>query len=53
VPEFLKSRVRMQQGNMETIQQKFGNLIVAQVPMMDKEPKGLEMLEKTAGIVYR
>lgn len=53
VPEFLKSRVRMQQRNMETIRQKFGNLIAAQVPMMDKEPKGLEMLEKTAGIVYR
>jgi len=53
VPEFLKSRVRMQQRNMETIRQKFGNLIVAKVPMMDKEPKGLEMLEKTAGIVYR
>ncbi len=53
VPEFLKSRVRMQQGNMETIHSKFGNLIAAQVPMLDKEPKGLEMLEKTAGIVYR
>lgn len=53
VPEFLKSRVRMQQGNMETIHRKFGNLIAAQVPMMDKEPKGLEMLEMTAGIVYR
>jgi arsenite-transporting ATPase len=53
VPEFLKSRVKMQQRNMETIRQKFGNLIAAQVPMMDKEPKGLEMLEKTAGIVYR
>jgi arsenite-transporting ATPase len=53
VPEFLKSRVRMQQGNMEMIRKKFGNMILAQVPMMDKEPKGLEMLEKTAGMVYR
>lgn len=53
VPEFLKSRIRMQQGNMETIRKKFGNLIAAMVPMMDKEPKGLGMLEKTAGIVYR
>lgn len=53
VPQFLKSRVRMQQGNMEIIHKKFGNLIVAQVPMMDKEPKGLYMLERTADIVYR
>jgi arsenite-transporting ATPase len=53
VPDFLKSRVRMQQGNMDIIYKKFGDLIVAEVPMMDKEPKGLAMLDKTAGIVYR
>ncbi len=53
VPEFLKSRVRMQQGNMETIHKKFADKIVAEVPMMDREPKGLLMLEKTASIVYR
>lgn len=52
VPEFLKNRVRMQQGNIETIHKKFGDKIVAEVPMMDREPKGLEMLEKTAGLVY-
>lgn len=53
VPDFLKSRIRMQQGNMDIIHKKFGDLIVAEVPMMDKEPKGLAMLDKTAGIVYR
>jgi arsenite-transporting ATPase len=53
VPDFLKNRVKMQQGNMETINKKFGGRIVAQVPMMDREPKGLAMLEKTASIVYR
>lgn len=52
VPDFLKSRVKMQQGNMETIHKKFGGRIVAEVPMMDREPKGLLTLEKTAGIVY-
>ncbi|MCZ7356245.1 MAG: TRC40/GET3/ArsA family transport-energizing ATPase [Candidatus Methanoperedens sp.] len=52
VPDFLKSRVRMQQGNMEIIREKFGDRLVAEVPMMDREPKGLAMLEKTAGIVY-
>lgn len=53
VPDFLKSRVRMQQGNMETIRKKFRDRIMAEVPMMDREPKGLAMLEKVAGIVYR
>lgn len=53
VPDFLKSRIRMQQGNRETIHKKFADKIVAEVPMMDREPKGLAMLEKTAGIVYR
>jgi arsenite-transporting ATPase len=53
VPEFLKNRVRMQQDNMKTIYSKFENLIAAEVPMLDKEPKGLSMLERTAGMVYR
>ncbi len=53
IPDFLKNRVRMQQGNMGTIHGKFKDLIVAEVPMMDREPKGLAMLEKTAGIVFR
>lgn len=52
VPDFLKSRVKMQQDNLEIIHKKFGELIVAEVPMMDKEPKGLGMLKKTSGIVY-
>jgi len=53
IPEFLKNRVKMQQGNMEIIHRKFGDKIMAIVPMMDREPKGLDMLERTAGIVYR
>ncbi|HEY9205839.1 MAG TPA: TRC40/GET3/ArsA family transport-energizing ATPase [Candidatus Methanoperedens sp.] len=53
VPDFLKNRVKMQQDNMDTINKKFADMIVAEVPMMDREPKGLAMLEKTAGIVYR
>lgn len=53
VPEFLKSRVRMQQANIEIIHKKFADKIIAEVPMMDREPKGLGMLEKTAAIVYR
>lgn len=52
VPEFLKNRVKMQQENMEIINRKFGDKIMAIVPMMDREPKGLDMLEKTACIVY-
>jgi len=52
VPEFLKSRIRMQQSNMEIIHRKFADKIVAEVRMMDREPKGFAMLEKTANMVY-
>jgi len=52
IPEFLKNRVKMQQKNMETINRKFGDKIMAVVPMMDREPKGLDMLEKASRIVY-
>lgn len=53
VPDFLKNRVMMQQSNMEIIREKFKGKIVAEVPMMDREPKGLAMLEKTANIIFR
>ena len=48
VPEYLKNRILMQQKHMETIKQKFGSLVLGTVPMLDREPKGLEMIAKIA-----
>lgn len=44
-PEYLKNRVEMQQQYIDEIKEKFGNYIVAVLPMYDREPKGFDMLE--------
>ena len=46
--EFLKNRVEMQQHYLEVIREKFGNLVVAALPMYTREPKGLQMLAQVA-----
>ncbi|MEM3503857.1 MAG: TRC40/GET3/ArsA family transport-energizing ATPase [Nitrososphaeria archaeon] len=51
-PEFLKNRILMQQGHMNKIRELFGDLILGVVPMLDREPKGLEMIAKIAKILY-
>ena len=52
VPDYLKNRISMQQKYMATIKNEFGTLIRGVVPMFDREPKGLEMLSKVAGILF-
>ena len=52
VPTYLKNRISMQQKYMETIRSQFGPLIRGIVPMFDREPKGLEMIGKVAGILF-
>lgn len=52
IPAFLKNRIEMQQENMKTINEKFGDYIAAAVPMLDKEPKGLETLRDVVKMVY-
>ncbi|MEM0041893.1 MAG: ArsA-related P-loop ATPase, partial [Candidatus Korarchaeum sp.] len=51
-PEFLKNRIRMQQEHMKRIKELFSDKILAVVPMLDREPKGLDMLRKLAEMVY-
>jgi arsenite-transporting ATPase len=51
-PEFLKNRIIMQQKHMKKIRELFSEMILGTVPMLDREPKGLEMIEKIAGILY-
>lgn len=52
VPEFLKNKITAQQRYLGQINQEFGDLIRGVVPMMDREPKGLEMIGKVAGLLY-
>ncbi len=52
VPEFLKNKIASQQEYLQQIVNDFGELIRGVVPMLDREPKGLEMISKVASILY-
>ncbi|HZY46828.1 MAG TPA: ArsA family ATPase, partial [Candidatus Bathyarchaeia archaeon] len=52
VPAFLKNKVASQQDYIGQIDNEFGNLIKGVVPMLDREPKGLQMISKVADILY-
>ncbi|MBC7100658.1 MAG: TRC40/GET3/ArsA family transport-energizing ATPase [Methanobacteriales archaeon] len=50
--EFCKARRRLQQERLEMIREKFSDKILAQVPLLKKEAKGMKTLEKIAEILY-
>lgn len=52
VPEFLKNKIASQQEYIGQISNEFGDLIRGVVPMLDREPKGLEMIGKVARVLY-
>jgi arsenite-transporting ATPase len=52
VPGFLKNKISSQQEYVHQIQTEFGSLIRGIVPMLDREPKGLQMISKVADILY-
>lgn len=52
VPEFLKNKITSQQEYVEQISKDFSDLIRGIVPMLDREPKGLEMISKVADILF-
>ncbi len=45
ISDFLRNRVSMQREHLSTIRDRFGQRVVASVPMYTREPKGLEMIE--------
>ncbi|PWI47133.1 arsenic transporter [Candidatus Heimdallarchaeota archaeon B3_Heim] len=46
--DFLKHKIEMQQTHLETIYKRFGDRVLAVIPMYDREPKGIELLSKVA-----
>ncbi|MDV3243607.1 MAG: ArsA family ATPase [Nitrososphaerales archaeon] len=52
VPDFLKHKISSQQEYLGQISTEFGDLIRGVVPMLDREPKGLEMIGKVASLLY-
>jgi arsenite-transporting ATPase len=52
VPPYLKNRIKMQRKYLEKIENSFGEQILAQVPEMERDVTGLEMIERVAGQMY-
>lgn len=50
--EFVKNRVAMQQRYMKEIEQLFGPMVRAVVPLFETEVKGVEMLKRTADYLF-
>jgi arsenite-transporting ATPase len=52
VPEFLKNKITAQQKYLGQISEEFSGLIKGTVPMLDREPKGLDMISKISALLY-
>ena len=52
IPDYLRNRIQMQDKYLENIRTTFGSQVVGQVPEMERDVTGLQMIEKLAGIMY-
>lgn len=50
--EFCAARRKIQEQRLKTIQEKFGNQLIAQIPLQAEEVKGMEKLTHIAEILY-
>ncbi len=50
--EFCRARRNIQEKRLKTIQQKFGNQVIAEIPLMNHEVKGMDELKKIGEILY-
>ncbi|MCK4794551.1 MAG: TRC40/GET3/ArsA family transport-energizing ATPase [Desulfobacteraceae bacterium] len=52
IPAYLKNRIEMQANALDMIDQKFGSLVLSQVPEFDSEIKGLNTIRKLAEVMF-
>lgn len=52
VPPYLRNRMQMQQGYLAKIEEQLGRQVVSQVPEMERDVTGLEMIRKLSEIMY-
>jgi arsenite-transporting ATPase len=52
IPEYLRNRILMQKGNLERIHREFAGRILAEVPEMERDIRGMAMIEKMAGVLF-
>jgi arsenite/tail-anchored protein-transporting ATPase len=50
--EFCESRRKLQQKRLQSIQEKFSDQLVAELPLLNTEAKGIETLEQVAEMLY-
>ncbi len=53
LPELIREKIKMQEGHLIEIREKFGDLVSALIPMYDREPKGLDMIARVAEDLMR
>jgi len=51
--EFCRARRKIQEKRLETIKQKFGEQVIAQIPLFEEEVKGIDRLRGVAQILYQ
>jgi arsenite-transporting ATPase len=52
VPPYLRNRMQMQQAYLTKIEEQLGRQVVAQVPEMERDVTGLEMIRRLSEIMY-
>jgi arsenite/tail-anchored protein-transporting ATPase len=52
VPAYLKNRIEMQRKYLTRIRGDFGEEILAEVPEMERDVTGMEMIERMATLMY-
>jgi arsenite/tail-anchored protein-transporting ATPase len=52
VPPYLRNRMQMQQGYLAKIEEQLGKQVIAQVPEMERDVTGLEMIKRLSEIMY-
>jgi arsenite/tail-anchored protein-transporting ATPase len=52
VPPYLQNRMQMQQAYLAKIEEQLGRQVVAQVPEMERDVTGLEMIRRLSEIMY-
>ncbi|UCF60361.1 MAG: TRC40/GET3/ArsA family transport-energizing ATPase [Anaerolineaceae bacterium] len=52
IPEYLRNRLKMQEGHLARIDELFGEQVLAQIPEFERDVTGLPMIEKMAEAMF-
>src|SRR5215831_9412906 len=52
IPDYLRNRIKMQEGYLGDIRKRFGDRVLASVPELERDVTGLPMIENLARLMY-